>query len=147
MLVLRLCQCHKLCGGLQWFLISGIPPSAPFRKLVFDSTMDLLRGKTFRALRGKRSADWDWDITQRRQRQRPRFLEFNSARPSTAWLLTSRSDVEPFLLQEFPLDLFMLTCFHVADRLCRCPSSAPNRNPLSCGLCLGTQSPRKAKSR
>ncbi|CAE7235011.1 unnamed protein product, partial [Symbiodinium sp. KB8] len=51
-------------------------------KLVFDSTMDLLRGKTFRALRGKRSADWDWDITQRRQRQRPR-LEYVWVEPAS----------------------------------------------------------------
>ena len=52
-----------------------------FRKLVFDSIMDLLRGKTFRALRGKRSADWDWDIAPRRQRQRPRFLELKHPKP------------------------------------------------------------------
>eukprot|EP00439_Symbiodinium_sp_Y106_P003580 s4711_g1.t1 len=64
----------QLCRELEWYSWYLHPLRVgQLAKLVFDSTTDLLRGKTFRALRGKRSVDWDWDTTQRRPRQRPRL--------------------------------------------------------------------------
>ena len=87
--ICSLCDCINVMRGLEGIKNFESLPSVQFRKLVFDSTTDLLRGKTFRALRGKRSVDWDWDTTQRRPRQRPRCLVCKHVHPQHCVLRAS----------------------------------------------------------